>query len=274
MIKKLAKFYLDICFPNECLTKLGTGARSSVFKTESGNVIRIKPLWKRTYSSEEKVLNFLKDMGGLGCQLPEINSFVKFPFAISIHSDLGGSTTSFEKFTALPIDKQNLFAKQLFDTIITLVDYGKSTEAKKLFKTNKNKVSSQLLYYIYLLNKRELLYGWVKLKKEYAIMSKQAVLVNNDLNFSNMLIDENHNLIGLIDLDTIQYSSFESCLRKLEPPLIDIIKRLWIDRGNHINHIIFKYHRARYILSRLLKRKSKYDRLYLMEVLKITLLEK
>ena len=249
MLKKLTKHFKQ----GENFCYLGSGRKSTTFRTESGKITRIKPIWRGTYNKEAKILNFIKKNGGLECEVPDISAFIVMPFAFSVHNDLQGNSGSedlyYNKFDS---EAQKSFAYQLAKSLISLREIGTKSGAKKAVTRKKRLFLRRIRYFFFLLNKKELRKKWSKLQKAYSKKRYPLVLTHNDLHFGNMIVDNNCNLTGLIDFESILFRPFEYNLRKLEKSLQNYIIEYWREAGYDTDNTVLSYYRAEYLLSRLM----------------------
>jgi hypothetical protein len=249
MLKKLSNYFV----PGENFCYLGSGKRSATFRTESGKIMRIKPIWFGTYKKEANILRFINQNGGLGCKTPDISAFTVMPFAISVHNDFGGKTGDKDlHFDELALEAQKKFAHQLAKSFISLREVGEKQGATKVVKRKKRLFLRQIRYFFFLLNKQKLRKKWFKLQRAYSKKNPVLVLTHNDLHFGNMIVDSHFNLIGLIDFENILFCPFEYNLRKFEKPLSDYIIEYYKSIGCEIDNTVLSYFRAEFYLSRLL----------------------
>ncbi len=259
MLKKLTTYYLKKIFPDERCQYLSHGTKSAAFRTELGKIVRVKPIWFGTYNREARILNFINSNCGIGCNIPNIKTFNSFPFAFSVHRDLGGKTADNNLFNNLDSVTQESFAKQLTKTLINLRGIGVKLGAEKKFKKSKPVLFRQIKYIFFLLNKKELLVNWLKLHRAYLKIitrSKDRNLSHNDLHLKNVIVDNNFNLVGLIDFGDIQFFPLEYNLRKVTKVLCNLMVKNWNEEGYEIDTVLLSYYRAEFLLSRLVKRKK------------------
>ena len=257
MLKKLTKYFV----PGENFCYLGSGNKSATFRTESGKITRIKPIWFGTYKKEAKILNFINRHGGLGCNIPNISAFTVMPFAFSVHDDFGGKPGDKDfNFNELTPEAQKTFASGLAKALINLREAGEKPDAKKVVKRKKHLWFRRIRYFFFLLNKKELRAKWQKLQRTYAKKNPALVLTHNDLHFGNMIVSDNADLIGLIDFENVLFCPFEYNLRKFDKPLRDAIIDCWRESGCEIDHTVLNYYRAEFFLARLIMPSNRKNR--------------
>ena len=260
-MKKSVAYYFEKMFPNENYQALGSGRKSTVFRTESGKIVRIKSIRLGTYNKEARFLNFINKNGGLSCKVPDIKTFISFPFAFSVHNDFGGNAGNGDfYYNKLDVEQQKKIAAQLAEAFISLRKMGEKPDAKKIITRKKHLFFRRIKYFFVLLNKKEIRIKWLKLQQEYFKRNPQLVLTHNDLHFKNMIIDDNFNLIGLIDFENILFCPFEYNLRKYEKSLVNFIIDYWQKAGYEIDRIVLLYYRAEFFVSRLIMPSNRKNR--------------
>lgn len=266
MIKTLAEYYLKKIFPNESFQYFGSGAKSTVFRSEQGKIVRFKPIWLLTYTEESNFLNFINKNGGIGYKVPDINAFIRLPFAISVHNDFGGEIANKESFNSLDSATQKSFIKQLSKSLISLHKIGKTSGAEKVFKKQDLNLLRKVKYAVFLSNKK-MLNGWQKLRQAYLERELSLGPTHYDLQFQNKIIDDNFSLIGLIDFDRTPFKPLEYNLRRTARPVSNLIIDCWSEAGYEIDFTVLNYYRAECLLwrltrfSKLIKRKNNEDSL-------------
>ena len=268
-MNKIAEYCFKKMYPNENFQRLGAGVRSIAFRSERGKIIRIKPLWSGTYDKEEKILNFIKKNGGIDCNIPDIKAFVSMPYAFSEHLDFGGKIATITDFETLDAETQKSFARQLATSLISLHKMGMKPGAKKIFnqKTYKTRIKNffrQIQFILFFMDNKKRLNLWMSLcrsaLKVFQRKKPLQGLAHDDLHFSNVIEDDKYNLLGLIDFGEIRYLPVEYNLRKFPKYLRDWVVKYWTEDGYETDLALLNYYRAKYLLTRLVKRKHKQPR--------------
>lgn len=261
VLKKITDFHLKKMFRPEIFQYMASGVKSAAFRPKSGVIIRVKRIYFGTYAHEAKILNFIKNSGGIGCHIPDIKTSVFLSFAFSVHDDFGGQVTNSDLFGKLTQKEQESFAKQLAKVLLNLREIGSKEGARKIFKKAKPLVSGKCKYARLLINEKQMFQNWLNLHKEYskviAQKSNDFCIAHNDLHLRNVIVDDNFNLVGLIDFGGIGFFPLEYNLRKVPKTLCNLIIKYWKENGYEVNTVLLNFYRARYILSRLAKRKPK-----------------
>ena len=254
MMKKLIARYLNKKFPNETYTPIGSGRKSSAFRTDSGKIIRFKSLWRGTYQKEAKILRFIRQNGGIECEYPTIEAFTMFPFAFSVHNDFGGDVARQDlNLDELAPEVHKEFICKLTKSLIDLQEVGKKPNARKIIKRKKLLFLRQIRYFFFLLQKKSIFWKWLKLQRAYAKKRPPLVLTHNDLHFRNIIVDDDFNLVGLIDFENILFRPFEYNLRILNHPIRDSIIDYWKQTGIEVDKTVLCFYRVESLLSRMIK---------------------
>lgn len=248
------------------------GAQGVALRTKNGQIIRQKFLRRgyRSYAQEARLLDFIRRAGGIGCSTPHLNTFVRLPFAYSVHQEISGNIFDYARFTQLPVQQQTRFATELAEALIKLRDLAQTDaalEAKSLFTQPKQfGLFRHWRYFLVLrqyVHRKNLWQQYVDLWRavvENRREGRQASsygLVHNDLHFANIIVNEEFHLSGLIDFEKIFLTSFEYNLRGIGPSLRNLISAHYEQtQVQPLNNKLIHYYRMMSIL-RILKHMHK-----------------
>jgi aminoglycoside phosphotransferase (APT) family kinase protein len=251
---------------------LGSGAKSLAFITDTGNVIRIKPIWLGTYKKEHRILATIAQNSGISTKVPKIRSLVSFPFSLSIHRAIEGQTL--EQLSLSPhynvADFSTTFAADLAEFLSKLFVIAHQHGMKKKFRPKIYSIFNDAVYYLQLrkyVKKRGLLKTYLELR--HASKNASIGLIHNDLHGTNIIVNDKLELLGIIDFGLIHQRGFEYNLRKLPPELCElIIEHAEALKVIKIDRTVLKYYHVRNALFRIKKAKSKSDKAEWVKLLK------
>ncbi|MDR3208493.1 MAG: aminoglycoside phosphotransferase family protein [Rickettsiales bacterium] len=251
-------------FPNEKLDYLASGVKSAVFKTESGKIIRVKPIFFGTYEKERRILDFIKSTGGgIGCETPSLSCFVRGFRAYSVHDGICGTSFDYGEFSKLAPARQKQFAEQLAAALLKLYQMGgmaRKNGDKKLF-ARRDWFSFFRNFRQYLLIRKYIKKAgiWRKLSRlRESVAAPGGGLIHGDLHGKNIICGEDFDLAGIIDFDGARFGHFEHNLRKLGAPLVDLVTD-WCDKNmeKKLNSTRLDYYRMAILIKKIRNARDK-----------------
>jgi aminoglycoside phosphotransferase (APT) family kinase protein len=250
-------------FPSEKIEHIASGVKSDVFRTGSGKIIRTKPLVFGTYKKEKRILDFIRESGGIGCETPAPSVFVRGLSAWSVHDEIRGIVPDSGKFAKLPPESQRRFAMQLAESLVRLYRMGggarKNGIERLLSRRDVFSFIRGLRRYLFIRKYVHKNGVWAKFSKmRRSASSAGGGLIHGDLHARNIICGPDFSLVGIIDFDGAKFGHFEHNLRKLGPLLgdmvMDCVEKIWRKKPNRSR---LNYYRMISLIKKIKRAKNK-----------------